>query len=120
MMRTVAAGLMSPAHFRWGPSIEVTDPIRSSQYAPEPTVTRRLYARAWYPAGDVTGHSRRAYFTEAEVSIVPVMSLQLLRQPADALRNAVGLPSNGFVDAPPADGLFPVAVFNHGYLSYPA
>lgn len=99
---------------------EVTDPIRSSQYAPEPTVTRRLYARAWYPAGDVTGYPRRPYFTEAEVGIVPATSLQLIRQPPDALRNAVGLPSNAFVAAPPADGLFPVVVFNHGYLSYPA
>src|SRR3954466_12049388 len=99
---------------------EVTDPIRSSQYAPEPTVTRRLYGRAWYPAGDVTDCSRRAYFTEAEVGVVPVASLQLLRQPPDALRNAVGLPTNAFVDAPSAEGLFPVVVFNHGYLSYPA
>ncbi len=41
---------------------EVTDPIRSSQYAPEPTVTRRLYVRAWYPAGDVTGDSRQPVF----------------------------------------------------------
>jgi predicted dienelactone hydrolase len=99
---------------------DVTDPLRSSQYAPEPTVTRRLYVRAWYPARDVTGQQRRAYFTESEAGIVPVMSLQLLRQPPDALRNAVGLPSNAFGDAPAADGLFPVVVFNHGYLSYPA
>jgi len=99
---------------------EVTDPLRSAQYAPEPTVTRRLYVRAWYPAGDVTGCRRRAYFTEAEVGVVPVMSLQLLRQPPDALRNAVGLMTNAFADAPPADGRFPVVAFNHGYLSYPA
>jgi hypothetical protein len=99
---------------------EVTDPIRSSQYAPEPTVTRRLYVRAWYPAGDVTGCPRRTYFTEAEAGVVPVMSLGLLRQPPDALRNAVSLPSNAFVEAPAADGRFPVVVFNHGYLSYPA
>src|SRR3954465_6075867 len=99
---------------------EATDSLRHSQYAPEPTVTRRLYVRAWYPAGDVTGYPRRPYFTEAEVGIVPVMSLQLLRQPPDALRNAVGLPSNAYAEAPPADGLFPVVVFNHGYLSYPA
>src|SRR3954469_5416406 len=99
---------------------EATDSLRHSQYAPEPTVTRRLYVRAWYPAGDVAGYPRRAYFTEAEAGIVPVASLQLLRQPPDALRNAVRLPTNAFVEAPPADGLFPVVVFNHGYLSYPA
>jgi hypothetical protein len=99
---------------------EATDPLRSSQYAPEPTVTRRLYVRAWYPAGDVTGHPRRPYFTEAEVGIVPVTSLQLLRQPPDALRNAVRLPSNAAVEPPAAEGRFPVVVFNHGYLSYPA
>src|SRR4051812_46835687 len=67
---------------------EVTDPLRSSQYAPEPTVTRRLYVRSWYPAGDVTGCARRPYFTKAEVGTVPVKSLELLRQPSDALRNA--------------------------------
>jgi predicted dienelactone hydrolase len=99
---------------------EIIDPIRNSQYAPEPTVTRRLYVRAWYPARDVSGCSRRPYFTQAEVDTVPAMSLALLRQPPNALRNAVGLPSNSFADAPPADGKFPVAVFNHGYLSYPA
>ncbi|MGH7648764.1 MAG: hypothetical protein ACREND_11640 [Gemmatimonadaceae bacterium] len=99
---------------------EVTDPIRSSQYAPEPTVRRRLYVRAWYPAGDVAGCLRRPYFTDAEVGTVAVMSLQLLRQPTDALRNAVRLAANAFAQAPPADGRFPVVVFNHGYLSYPA
>jgi hypothetical protein len=99
---------------------EVTDPLRSSQYAPEPTVTRRLYVRAWYPADDVGGYPRRPYFTEAEAGTVPVMSLQLLGQPPDALRNAVRLLTNARVGAPPAMGKFPVAVFNHGYLSYPA
>jgi hypothetical protein len=100
--------------------LEVTDPLRNSQYAPEPTVTRRLYVRAWYPAGDVVGCHRRPYFTEAEVGAVPAMSLQLLRQPPDALRNAVRLLTNAYVGAPPATGKFPVAVFNHGYLSYAA
>jgi predicted dienelactone hydrolase len=99
---------------------EVTDPIRSSQYAPEPTVTRRLYVRAWYPAGDVTGCRRQPYFTEAEIGTVPVKSLELLRQPPDALRNATRLLTNSWVGAPPATGQFPVVVFNHGYLSYPA
>ena len=99
---------------------EATDPIRSSQYAPHPTPMRRLYVRAWYPAGDVAGCGRRPYFTDAEAGVVPLMSLQLLRQPPDALRNAVHLATNAFVEAPPADGTFPVVVFNHGYLSYPA
>jgi hypothetical protein len=99
---------------------EVTDPIRSSQYAPEPTITRRLYVRAWYPAGDVTGCRHQPYFTEAEIGTVPVKSLELLRQPPDALRNATRLLTNSWVGAPPATGQFPVVVFNHGYLSYPA
>jgi predicted dienelactone hydrolase len=68
----------------------------------------------------VTAHPRRPYFTEAEIGTVPATSLQLLRQPPDALRNAVRLLTNAFVGAPPATGRFPAAVFNHGYLSYPA
>src|SRR4051794_143781 len=67
---------------------EVTDPLRSSQYAPTPTITRRLYVRAWYPAADVTSCQRRPYFTEAEAGTVPVKSLELLRQPPDALQHA--------------------------------
>ena len=73
---------------------EVTDPLRNSQYAPAPTTTRRLYARAWYPAGDLAGYPRRPYFTDAEVGVVPVMALQLRRQPPDACRNAVRLLTN--------------------------
>ena len=73
---------------------EVADPLRSSQYAPEPTVTRRLYVRAWYPAATVAGCRRRPYFTEHEVSVVPVTTLQLLRQPPDAFRHAVTLPTH--------------------------
>ena len=99
---------------------EVTDPIRSAQYAPEPTLVRRLYVRTWYPAGDVTGCRRRPYFTDAEIGTVPLKSLELLRQPSDALRNATRLLTNSWMGAPPATGPFPVVVFNHGYLSYPA
>jgi hypothetical protein len=99
---------------------EVTDPLRGSQYAPEPTVTRRLYVRAWYPAGEVSGCRRRPYFTEAESGIVAAKALELLRQPSDALRNAARLLTNSWDGAPSAAGHFPVVVFNHGYLSYPA
>jgi hypothetical protein len=99
---------------------EATDALRSSQYAPAPTVSRRLYVRAWYPAGDISGYPRRPYFTEAEAVSVPALSLQLLGQPPDAFRNAAQLLTNAYIGAPPAAGRFPVAVFNHGYLSYPA
>jgi hypothetical protein len=87
---------------------EVTDPRRNSQYAPEPTCTRRLYLRAWYPSTDIAGYSRRPYFTEAEIGTVPAMPLQLLRQPADALRNAARLITNAHIGAPAAAGKFPV------------
>lgn len=99
---------------------EVTDPLRSSQYAPHPTPTRRLYVRAWYPAGDVTGCRRRPYFTEQEATVLPAPLLAVLQQPADALREGANLMTNAYVDAPPAPARFPVVAFNHGYTSYPA
>ncbi|MBL8988787.1 MAG: hypothetical protein JNJ80_21105 [Gemmatimonadetes bacterium] len=99
---------------------EVTDPLRSSQYAPTLTPTRRLYARAWYPAGDVTGCRRRPYFTEAEATALPCMMLSLFQQPVDALREGARLMTNAWADAPPAAGRFPVVGFNHGYTSYPS
>jgi hypothetical protein len=99
---------------------EVTDPLRSSQYAPAPTLERRLYARVWYPAATVAGHPRRPYFTEAEATIVPAALLGVAQQPTDALREGARLLTNSHSDAPPAPGRFPVVGFNHGYTSYPA
>lgn len=100
---------------------EVTDYLRSAQYAPEPTPHRRLYVRAWYPAQAPGPDARpRPYFTEAEVTVLPGMLLPALQQPADALQGCAALASNSYQDAEPAPGSFPVIGFNHGYTSYPA
>src|SRR4051794_21609520 len=87
---------------------EATDSTRNSQYAPEPSIARRLYVRAWYPAGETSGYSRRPYFTEAEAVTVPAKPLELLRQPPDALRNAARLLTHAYAGAPPATGRFSV------------
>lgn len=99
---------------------EVTDPLRASLYAPEPTLERRLYVRAWYPAVAADDAPRRPYFTQAEATTIATRSLQLLGQPADAFRNASRLLTNARSAARPAPGAFPVVAYNHGYLSYPA
>lgn len=100
---------------------EVTDRLRSAQYAPEPTSHRRLYVRAWYPAeAPGAGVQPRPYFTAAETTILPGMLLPALQQPADALRGCAELASNSYQDAEPTPGSFPVIGFNHGYTSYPA
>ncbi|MDE2806767.1 MAG: hypothetical protein OXN18_16620 [Gemmatimonadota bacterium] len=100
---------------------EVTDSLRSAQYAPEPTPYRRLYVRAWYPARvPGAGAQPRPYFTEAEVTVLPGMLLPALQQPVDALRGCATLASNSYQDAELAPGSFPVIGFNHGYTSYPA
>ncbi len=100
---------------------EVTDSLRSAQYAPEPTDYRRLYVRAWYPARAPGPDAQpRPYFTEAEATVLPGMLLPALQQPTDALRGCASLASNSHQDAPPRPGSFPVIGFNHGYTSYPA
>lgn len=100
---------------------EVTDSLRSAQYAPEPTSHRRLYVRAWYPAAVRAGAAQpRPYFTAAEAMVLPGMLLPALQQPADALRGCSDLASNSYQDAEPVGGSFPVVGFNHGYTSYPA
>ncbi len=99
---------------------EVTDPLRGAPYAPTPTLDRRLYTRAWYPALAAGDYPRRPYFTAREADTVPALSLRLLGQPADAFRNAAQLLTHAREGATPAAGRFPVVVFNHGYLSYPA
>ena len=100
---------------------EITDSLRSAQYAPEPTPHRRLYVRAWYPAQSPgTSAQPRPYFTEAEATVLPGMLLPALQQPADALTGCTSLASNSYLDAEPRPGSFPVIGFNHGYTSYPA
>lgn len=100
---------------------EVTDTLRSAQYAPEPTAHRRLYVRAWYPAVEQGPDAQpRPYFTEAEVTVLPGMLLPALQQPVDALRGCAALASNSYQDAEPRAGSFPVIGYNHGYTSYPA
>lgn len=100
---------------------EVTDTLRSAQYAPEPTAHRRLYVRAWYPAQASGPDAQpRPYFTEAEVTVLPGMLLPAVQQPADALRGCATLASNSYQEAEPRPGSFPVIGYNHGYTSYPA
>jgi predicted dienelactone hydrolase len=99
---------------------EVTDRLRSAQYAPVPTDHRRLYVRAWYPAESVAGLEPRPYLTEAEATVLPGTMLPVFQQPSDALRGCSTLASNGHEGVNPAPGPFPVVGFNHGYLSYPA
>ncbi|MCY3548271.1 MAG: hypothetical protein OXH49_15460 [Gemmatimonadetes bacterium] len=100
---------------------ELTDSLRSAQYAPEPTAHRRLYVRAWYPAQAPGPDAQpRPYFTEAEVTVLPGMLLPALQQPADALRGCANLASNSYQAAEPRPGSFPVIGYNHGYTSYPA
>ena len=99
---------------------EVTDRIRSAQYAPVPTDYRRLYVRAWYPAESVAGLDPRPYLTDAEVTVLPGAMFSLFQQPTDALRDCATLATNGHPGAKPAPGRFPVVGFNHGYTSYPA
>jgi hypothetical protein len=99
---------------------ELTDSSRSAHYAPQPTASRRLYVRAWYPATDVGSLQRRPYFTAAEATVLPAQLLGLFQQPVDALRRCAELLTNGYQGARPAAGRFPVVGFNHGYTSYPA
>ena len=100
---------------------EVTDSLRSAQYAPEPTSYRRLYVRVWYPAeAPGAGAQPRPYFTAAEAMVLPGMLLPALQQPADALRGCADLGSNSYQDAEATPGSFPIIGFNHGYTSYPA
>jgi hypothetical protein len=99
---------------------EVTDSIRSSQYAPAPTPTRRLYVRAWYPAAERTDSRPRPYFTEPESTVLPAVVLKLLERPLDAFRGCAGLATNGHLGAGPAPGRFPIVAFNHGFVAYAA
>jgi len=100
--------------------LELSDTMRSAQYAPTPTPARRLYVRAWYPATSVQGIPPRPYFTSAEATVLPAVLLQAAQQPPDALRECAALATNSHQGAPPASGRFPVVAFNHGYTSYPA
>lgn len=60
---------------------EMTDSIRSAQYAPVPTPVRRIYVRAWYPTDDPGTAAPRPYFTRAESTVLMTALLRLLQRP---------------------------------------
>ena len=99
---------------------EVTDHLRSAQYAPTPTPFRRIFVRAWYPASGSGQSAPRPYFSEPEALVLPGQLLGAMQLPPDALRGCTSLNTNSHADATPAGGSFPVIGFNHGYTSYPA
>ena len=100
-------------------SFEVADASRPGLIAAAPGQPRRLLARVWYPAADVTARKPRPYFTEAEAD-----------HTARTLGALVGFPpffayvkhvaTNSYEDAPLLAGAkdLPVVIYSHGYTSF--
>lgn len=100
-------------------TFEIADASRPGLFNAPPGAPRRLAVRVWYPAGEVSGHSQRPYFTQRESGTT-----------ARTLGEMVGFPqffaytkhvrTNSYEDAPlmPDARNLPVILYSHGYTSF--
>lgn len=82
---------------------------------------RQLMLRVWYPAAEPT--QRRTYFDAVEREVIAggwsrLMAASGVAWPDDAWDVLVDLRTHSHVDAPVAEGRFPVVLFSHGATGY--
>lgn len=91
---------------RW---LVVNDTTRRERFSEDPTATRELPVKLWYPARDDADGLMGLYAAPESVTVLfPVALSQRLRR----------VKTHAIVDAPMADLRAPVLVFSHGYGGY--
>ena len=78
----------------------------------------RLQIHLWYPAKKPLGAKRRKYLSGGEATVYSA-ALKALGAPAFLQRHFALADTHSYDDASPADGSFPLVVFNHGGAMWP-
>ena len=86
---------------------------RDETMTPEPGDTRKLYLKIWYPAKSGTQKSK--YIEGGEETMDFLLNKSNLPIPAFLFHHIARAQTNSYLNAPIADGLFPLVTFSHGH-----
>jgi len=88
------------------------DPAREEIYTPAAEDRREIMVQVWYPAAE-RGDSGRAPYLESLDVAGPAVARRL-NLPSFLLGHLDHVRTHAYVDAPAADGPFPLLIFSHG------
>ena len=97
-------------------SVVIVDSDRTERYGERPGQSRRVMAQVWYPARDLETSERLQWSADWDV-VAPAMATEL-GFPSWSFNHTKYTLSNSFLEAPVADGLFPVVVYSHGWTGF--
>jgi predicted dienelactone hydrolase len=96
----------------------VTDASRVAPHAPQATAQRDIVVMAWYPASNVSGHPRKRYMEERDVSIEGHASLNVLHIASQDQAPLAQIETAAYENAPIAAGAFPLIIYCHGLIAF--
>jgi predicted dienelactone hydrolase len=94
--------------------VDLTDKTRAAMYATPPQTQRTLTVTCWYPARTTDTHSRRTYLKPEEVKAGFNTAFAMFGVPPDVQEAIAAIETSSFVDAPVAEGTWPLVMFCHG------
>lgn len=93
-------------------TVHLQDAAREEVYTPEAEDKREIMVQVWYPAAE-RGDSGRAAYLEALDVAGPAVSRRL-DLPPFVLDHLEYVQTHAYVDAPAAEGSYPLLIFSHG------
>ena len=93
-------------------SAPLTDPNRGEIWGDAPGGPRQLMVQVWFPAAG-TGAETAPWMDNVEI-VAPAIS-EWIGMPAFFLDHLAYAQSDAYLDVAPADGVFPVILFSHGW-----
>jgi len=100
-------------NYQVGVRYEIVQTDRDETMTPEPGDTRKLYLKIWYPAKN--GTQKTMYIEGGKETMDYLINKSNLPIPAFMFHHLAKAGTNSYLNAPIADGLFPLVTFSHGH-----
>lgn len=97
---------------------DLFDHDRPAALAPSQIPFRSIKVMAWYPVRSTDGYSRRFYLDAQEASGAAASSMAMMPNGDARTAMLARVETQAHLDAPVADGLFPLLVYCHGFASF--
>jgi len=100
-------------NYQVGVRYEIIQTDRDETLTPEPGDTRKLYLKIWYPAK--SGTQKTKYIEGGVETIDYIINKSNLSIPTFLFHHIARAQTNSYLNAPIADGQFPLVTFSHGH-----